>query len=351
MSARKLILVLLALLIAGATVQFTRSVLSRKPATPATAQATAPEPVGRRVLVAAHDLPAGTLVQPSALRWRAWPDDGGLDRVYVVEGQRTADEFAGAVVRESLRAGDPITAGRLVKPGERGFLAAVLTPGMRAVSVAITGVTGVGGFTFPGDRVDLILAQKIREQRGQDGVDLDRFASETVLSNVRVLAMDQRTDNQKGEVKIAQIATLEVSPRQAEAVALAVEIGHLSLSLRSLGAPTPLVALPAPVVPPAGHRSAALTDPVIGEPTGRTLAMRALPTALESAAGSAPSAAPSAADPAPGLRHTLTWDTDLSRALNGLRGGPFNQKTGPGEPLTVRVYRGSEAKDVAVPAR
>ncbi|WP_448206881.1 Flp pilus assembly protein CpaB [Azospirillum sp. sgz302134] len=326
MSVRKIILVLLALLIAGATVQFTRAVMSQNRPAPTPAEAAAPAPAAKRILVAASDLPAGTLVQPAHLRWRSWPDDDGLERTYVVEGSRKLEEFAGAVVRQGLRAGEPVTTERLVKPDDRGFLAAVLTPGNRAVSVAINGVTGIGGFVFPGDRVDLILTQRIKGPENGDGTG-DRRASETVLSDVRVLAMDQRTSDQKGEAKLSQIATLEVAPRQAEAVALAQELGHLSLSLRSLGNPD--------------------------ANTVEMAAAEALATTLTDATDGPALAAHTIAT------HTITWDSDLSRAFGAQpKAEPkpdarpeVNQSENARAVVKVQVVRGRESAEVSFPQR
>src|SRR4051812_36257369 len=124
MSKRRLIFIVIAVLMAGATVQLTRN----RGAVPG--QAPAPEAKAVRILVAAADLPAGLLLQPDHLKWRAWPD-GSTDG-YVVEGSRTLEEFPGAVVRQGIRAGEPIVDARIVKPGDRRFLAAVLNPDMRA---------------------------------------------------------------------------------------------------------------------------------------------------------------------------------------------------------------------------
>src|SRR5260370_34203127 len=114
-------------------------------------------------------------------------------------------------------------------------MAAVLTPGNRAITVPVTPSSGLAGFVFPGDRVDVILTLTI--QPGKDGEKdaTERRGSETVLTDIRVLATDQRADDQKREVAVATTATLEVTPRQAEAIAVGSEMGKLSLSLRSLG--------------------------------------------------------------------------------------------------------------------
>lgn len=199
------------------------------------------------ILVAKIDLPAGSLIQPDQLAWQTWPTEK-LGSMYIQKGSRNLDEFAGAVVRSGLRAGEPITDGRLVTPKDRGFMAAVLNPGMRAVSVRVDDASGVSGLVFPGDRVDVILTQTIA-QADEGRRSTTRRASETVLTNVRVLAVDQRTDDIKTEAKIAKTTTLEVTPKQAEKIALIADLGKLSLSLRSLGA-EPSAAADATTLPP-----------------------------------------------------------------------------------------------------
>ncbi|MBD0324768.1 MAG: Flp pilus assembly protein CpaB, partial [Aldersonia sp.] len=138
------------------------------------------------------------------------------------------------VVRYPITAGQPLTHGALVGPNDRGFLAAALGPGMRAVTVPVNVSTGVAGFVFPGDRVDLVLTQDVRG--GGDGPPLK--VSETIVRNVRVLATDQRVDSKgddgKTEVKTFSNVTFEVTPRIAEKVAVAQSLGTLSLSLRSI---------------------------------------------------------------------------------------------------------------------
>lgn len=188
---------------------------------------------GVQVLVARKALPAGTLVKPDHLEWRAWPEDG-IVKDYTLKGKGTNEPFLGAVVRKGLAAGEPITVQRVVKPGERGFLAAVLQPGRRAISVPINATSGIAGFVFPGDRVDLLLTHQYQSGEGR-GRQANK-ASETVLMDVRVLAVDQTTNDQNGQPIIAKTATLEVTPRQAELVSVAVQLGKLSLSLRSLQA-------------------------------------------------------------------------------------------------------------------
>jgi pilus assembly protein CpaB len=144
-------------------------------------------------------------------------------------------KLLGTVVRFPITAGEPVTQGSLVKPGDRGFLAAALGPGMRAVTVPVSAKTGVGGFVFPGDRVDLMLTQTVKGE-GNGG---DLKATETILRNIRVLATDQSTTQEKSEngdtvVRQFRTVTLEVTPKIAEKVSVAQTIGTLSLSLRSI---------------------------------------------------------------------------------------------------------------------
>jgi len=246
-----------------------------------------PEPVKvetRRVLVAAGNLPAGTFVKPNSVKWIDWPKDG-VSETYFVESKEedVVDTLSGAVVRTGLTAGEPLTSGRIVRPGDRGFLAAVLRPGMRAVSVPINATTGISGFIFPGDFVDLLLTQSI--ERGE----VKRRASETVLREVRVLAVDQRVSDQEGEPAVAKTATLEVTPKQAETIAVVMEIGRLSLALRSLQSETE-------------------DGETVIEPKGPT----------------------------------LTWDSQVSKVLQPVRAPD-------GKPATtqVKVVRGSESQTLA----
>jgi pilus assembly protein CpaB len=140
----------------------------------------------------------------------------------------------GTVVRFPITAGQPVTRGSLVGPQDRGFLAAALGSGMRAITVPVNSSTGVAGFVFPGDHVDMVLTQQV--EGGGDGPALK--VSETIVRNLRVLATDQRiTDKDKDgkiEVKTFANVTLEVTPKIAEKIAVAQSLGTLSLSLRSI---------------------------------------------------------------------------------------------------------------------
>jgi pilus assembly protein CpaB len=136
-------------------------------------------------------------------------------------------------VRNPITAGEPITQGSLVAPGDRGFLAAALGPGMRAVTIPVSARTGVAGFVFPGDHIDLVLTQTVKGTEQQP-----LKASETIIRNLRVLATDQSATQEqvegKTKVKAFSTVTVEVTPKIAEKIAVAQTIGTLSLSLRSL---------------------------------------------------------------------------------------------------------------------
>ncbi len=235
MNAKTIVIALVALGVAGATGLLIQNWMSaqRNAMLRAMPKAARIDTNAPKVMVARKSLPAGTFLKPEHVEWRAWPKNG-VAKVYLVKGKHTVKELVGAVVRRGISAGEPITEGRIVKPGERGFMAAVLTPGMRAVSVRINATTGIAGFVYPGDRVDLILTHKLKSGKGVNRKT--HQVSETVLTGVRVLGVDQRTSDQKskGKIRVPKTTTIEVTPKQAEMVAVAKEIGKLSLSLRSL---------------------------------------------------------------------------------------------------------------------
>ena len=226
LNVRSVILVVVALGVAGFTAFLARGWLSHNTPTAPQIHAAAPAP-STQVLVAKVDIPIGTLIKQEQLTWQAWP--GTPAQTYVIKGQRSLDAYAGSVARQGIAAGEPVTDTRVVKPGEQGFLAAVLSPGMRAMTVSISATSGIAGFVFPGDRVDLLLSHRVKTGAGQ------RIASETVLTNVRILAIDQKTnDMAKAAPALGKTATIEVTPKQAEKVNVALRLGGLSLSLRPL---------------------------------------------------------------------------------------------------------------------
>ena len=199
------------------------------PAPPAT---TAPGPDNKVVLlIAARPLRAGTLLKPDDLGTeprapRDVPNGARIDS----EAERR--DLLGAMIRRNLTKGEPILAADALNPGDRGFLAAVLGAGMRAVTVGVDAVSGLSGLVWPGDRVDLILTQS---QEGADIPPSRRISGETVLHDVRVLAIDrqliQGATSESPETQAARTVTLEVTPNEAERVVVAARLGHLSLTV------------------------------------------------------------------------------------------------------------------------
>lgn len=231
MERKKLFLLIGALVIAVATAFFARALFADAAAPRAGSTESRAEPAPK-VLVAQRTLPAGTIITADAVRYQPWPEELVQD-AYFLSGETDMAKLLGTVARYPITAGEPVTRGALVAPGDRGFLAAALAPGMRAVTVPVSAKTGVGGFVFPGDRVDLVLTQTVSGAEGQA-----LRASETIVGNLRVLATNQSTEKEvvdgKTVVRELKTVTLEVTPRIAEKIAVAQEIGDISLSLRSL---------------------------------------------------------------------------------------------------------------------
>ena len=231
MDVKKLALLVGALVIAVVTAVMAKNMFAGAGAQQAAAAPAVP--VGPKVLVAKKALPVGTIIDADSFSFQPWPKEL-MQGAYYVEDQPDSKNLAGTVVRYAIAAGQPVTRGSLVGPQDRGFLAAALGPGMRAVTVPVNQTTGVAGFIFPGDHVDLVLTQQVAG--GGDGPPLK--VSETIVRNVRVLATDQRItdkdENGKTIVRTASNVTFEVTPKIAEKIAVAQSLGHLSLSLRSI---------------------------------------------------------------------------------------------------------------------
>lgn len=230
-----MILLVGALIVAAATAFMARTMMSGA-ATPQAAAipVIAAQPDGPQVLVATRALPVGTILDATALKFQPWPKEL-IDNAYYIKEKTDLKSLQGTVVRNPITAGQPVTQGALVKPGERGFLAAALGPGMRAVTVPVQAQSSVAGFVFPGDRVDLLLTQSV--EGGGDGPALK--VAETIMRNLRVLATDQNMVEQKDEagnmvVRPISMVTFEATPKIAEKIAVAQTLGALSLSLRSI---------------------------------------------------------------------------------------------------------------------
>jgi len=185
----------------------------------------APQIQTRDVLVASANIAPGAAIKPEDLRWEAWPETA-VNPTFIDKTTRpeAAEELVGTVVRSLFVEGEPIRNGKLARP-ESGFMSAILPSGMRAVAVRVSAASTAGGFILPNDRVDIILT---REQEGG-------AISQTLLSNIRILAIDQTVQEQDGErVVVGKTATLELDPSQVEILTSAQASGDLSLALRSM---------------------------------------------------------------------------------------------------------------------
>jgi pilus assembly protein CpaB len=197
-----------------------------------------PPPLLVRTLVAARPIAAGSLLRGEDLGVREVPT-GDAGEGVLRDTPESRAELAGALVRRYLEAGERITMGDVLRPRDRGFLAAVLRPNMRAITVGVDAVTGTAGLIWPGDRVDLLLTQSLDERVTQLS---RRVVGETVLNDVRVIAVDQQLTqgatgaNASPDGKVARTVTLEVSPEEAERVAVAGQLGRLSLTIRAMDA-------------------------------------------------------------------------------------------------------------------
>src|SRR3954454_20315509 len=232
MDVKKLALLVGALVIAVITAVMAKNMFAGAGAQQAAAQTV---PLGPKVLVAKKALPVGTIIDADSFTYQPWPKEL-MQSAYYVEGAAgaTPQSLMGTVVRYQITAGQPVTRGALVGPQDRGFLAAALGAGMRAITVPVNTTAGLAGFVFPGDHVDMVLTQTV--DGGGDGPPLK--VGETIIRNLRVLATDQRVNDKnedgKTEVKTFSNVTLEVTPKIAEEIAVAQSLGTLSLSLRSI---------------------------------------------------------------------------------------------------------------------
>lgn len=186
------------------------------------------------VLVARTDIGLGQITSDSLFRWQSWPEETVSQGFITRTAQPDAmTQLAGSIARAPIMAGEPITRTKLVKAGQGGVLAAILPAGMRAISTKIKEETAVGNLILPNDRVDVILTRRLRNSRS----NREEYVSDLLFENVRVLAIGQQIETKEGKKTAdgaATTATLELTGRQAEVLALGNTIGDISLSLRSI---------------------------------------------------------------------------------------------------------------------
>lgn len=181
-----------------------------------------------KILVAGKPLSEGVVVGAEDLVWQSWPMSA-LNATYIKEGTVTIDNLVGSVVRHSLDQGEPVIMTDIVKPGEKGLLAAVVAPGKRALSIEVKPSSISSGLIIPGDYVDVIFS---KTTSGEAGVGSE---SRTIVKNVKVLAMDvEMTSTKKAPGVPPRVATLEVTPAEAELIEASSREGTLSLSLQGL---------------------------------------------------------------------------------------------------------------------
>lgn len=186
-----------------------------------------------KVLVARHDLRVGSLLTPDDFSWADWPEKTVNIGYFTQDSAPDAMEtLTGSVVRVALYADEPVLPQKLVQKGETGFMAALLSPGMRAISVEISPESASAGFILPDDRVDVILSQEVEIRNGRNTED--RTVTQNILQNVRILAIDQTFGDLDGvPVMTGSTATMELTPEQAVLMAQAARVGSVALTLRS----------------------------------------------------------------------------------------------------------------------
>jgi pilus assembly protein CpaB len=273
MNPLRVMIVLVAAVAAIGLAVVMQKAMGGKPApAPVVEAAPAAKPM-TQVLVAKRDLAIGDRLTAADVTWQAWPSDtinaafitnGAAepvptkvaakaakavgDAAEMIGGVSPEKAVEGAIVRDPILSGEPITARKIVRGGEGGYLSVVLGPGKRAMAVPITSETAVGGFILPGDRVDVIQTHEQTTVGEGDGGG-KQVVAETVIQNVRVLALDQTTAAEKKDAKtiVASTATLEVGPVEAEALSRAKASGPVTLTLRAytdLGGPSGAVGSP-----------------------------------------------------------------------------------------------------------
>jgi pilus assembly protein CpaB len=348
MRLRNLLLLVLAVLLFGGTMMLARSWLASQRAREVQVAPPAPKPA-RSVLIARGGLTRGQILKPEDLTWQAWPD-GAIDPNYLLSGgPQTPQSFTGSVAVYPIAAGEPITKAKLIAPGDRGYLAAVLRPGTRAIAVPVNPTTTEAGLVYPGDSVDVLLTYSVNRPGGNG----THQVAETVLHDVRVIGIDENLGGKPGEHTFfpnPRNATLEVAPKQSEVIALANRMGSLTLVLRSLvpgpadmttaeqrgdeiiGATLASVTTPGVGAPATAHPAAASVVTLIANRGADPPAGGAIKV-VDSSGAAAPAGGPRVATPAqPGndtttaKAATYTVDNEISSLIPPLGGHDNDQQ-------------------------
>jgi pilus assembly protein CpaB len=234
MRARSLLTLLIGVLLAGAAVYFVDQRLNERE----NVQVVAAEPAMplAMVVVAGRDLARGDLLRADVLKEIEWPADSVPDGAFHSVKEVIGDGSEERRARRSMVVGEPVLAAKVSGFGGRDTLGETLSPGKRAVSIRVNDVSGVAGFLLPGDRVDILLTRQLEDGGKKNPV------TDVILQNVVVLAIDQLTDEQREKPQVARTATVEVDPAEAQKLALAMQVGNLSLALRNVVALEPVAA-------------------------------------------------------------------------------------------------------------
>ncbi len=186
------------------------------------------------ILVAKSDIALGQALKPEDMQWQSWPA-ANASGTFIRRGDRpdAANQVAGSIARAPFIAGEPIREQKLVRADGSGFMAAILPTGMRAISTEISAETGAGGFILPNDRVDVILTKREKNPDNTNAQDI--VISVVILTNIRVLAIDQAPKEKDGQnAVVGKTVTLELKPEQTVTLGAARQAGTLSLALRSI---------------------------------------------------------------------------------------------------------------------
>lgn len=190
------------------------------------------------VAVASKLVKVGETVTDSNFKWQEWPKESVFAGAVTREGKKKISEVVQGKIRRDMSAGEPLLKVSLATSGKGNILAAAMEPGMRAMAIKVSAESMVGGFISPGDKVDVILSYQVRlsgEEADSAAGKVDRHASQTILENVNVLAIDQNSNKGDDKAKVGRTVTLEVDTAGVEKLVLARDMGDLSLSLRALG--------------------------------------------------------------------------------------------------------------------
>ena len=260
MNVRQIAIIGGALIIAGGAFLWMRG-QSGANQTTGTATVQAPTPSNTQVLVAKRDLMVGERITTDSLGWQDWPETGTTSVAFLVQSKNpdALKLYENAIVRQEMVTGEPVTDKKIVAVGaETSTMAALLTPGMRAIAVTITPDSSVAGFVLPNDRVDIVLTRELQIQA--NGQTRARTAASTILENVRVLAIDQAVAQTKDQKSMSgSTATVELTANDAEKLRMADKLGEISLMLRGYAdsagptlarVDTAVMAQPLPEAPP-----------------------------------------------------------------------------------------------------